>query len=121
MQISINPLNFGYSNQLKTLYKKGMLPSVKIGIYGDKLTPKNVSLEHLKCVCDGGKTELKNLVLATKENNNIRGNKPLENFLTIENLIQYLNQFKDIKVMGFNGNNYIALILKTIGELINDR
>ena len=31
-------INFGYSNKLKTLWKKGLMPSVKYGFYGDKLT-----------------------------------------------------------------------------------
>jgi len=63
-------VSFGYSSPLKTLYKKGKLP-VKYDFYGSKLTNKNVTLEHLKPHSQGGKTNLKNLVLATKENNQL--------------------------------------------------
>jgi hypothetical protein len=31
-----------YSNKLKTLYKKGLLPSVQVDAAGNKLTKKNV-------------------------------------------------------------------------------
>ena len=59
--------SFGYSSPLKTIWKKGGLPTVKKGFYGDTLTKKNVSLEHLKARSKGGKTSLENLVLASKE------------------------------------------------------
>ena len=74
--IQPNSLTFGYSHQLKTLYRKGKLP-VKYGFYGDKLTQKNVSLEHLKPHSKVGKTELSNLVLASKQKNQAKGNEEL--------------------------------------------
>ena len=77
MQIQADSLTFKYQNILKTQYKKGRLPSVKYGFYGDKLTKKTVTLEHLRPVCQGGKTELKNLVLASANKNQERGIRPL--------------------------------------------
>lgn len=112
-----NSPTFGYSNQLKTLYRKGKLP-VKYGFYGDRLTQKNVSLEHLLPHSKGGKTELSNLVLATKENNNNRGTEPIKNYITPKNLTRYLKQFIGIKLKDFNGNEYIAQILKTLEGLL---
>lgn len=109
---------FGYSHQLKTLYKRGQLPQVKIDIYGNRLSHKSVSLEHLLPVSDGGKTELGNLALATKESNNKRGNKPLREVLNLSAMARYLEQFKNLKVKGFDGNEYIKKILETIGELL---
>ena len=70
-------ITFGYSHKLKTLYKQGKLPTVKYGFYGGELTKDIVSLEHLQPHSKGGKTVLNNLVLATIENNNRRGNKSL--------------------------------------------
>ena len=108
---------FGYSHQLKTLYKKGQLP-VKRGFYGETLNAKNVSLEHLNPISKGGKTELSNLVLAHKDINNKRSDKPLSEFLNLKAMSAYLEQFKNIKVKGFDGNKYIAMILETVGGLI---
>lgn len=112
-----NP-NFQYSSPLKTLWRKGKLP-VKYGFYGDVLTQKNVSLEHLRAHSKGGKTNLANLVLASKAKNNARGNDAIDDYLDIKNVIRYLAQFKDVKIKDFDGNKYIAGIVATLGELIN--
>lgn len=112
-------LTFQYNSPLKTLWRKGKLPSVKYGFYGDVLTQKNVSLEHLKAHSKGGKTNLTNLVLASKSKNQARGNKAIDDYLEVNNLVRYLNQFKDIKLRDFDGNKYIAGVLATLGGLIN--
>ena len=114
--IQPNSQTFGYSHPLKTLYIKGKLP-VKYGFYGDKLTQKNVSLEHLKPFSEGGKTELNNLVLASKEKNQDRGNADIRNFANIETIIKYLSQFIDVKINDFDGNKYINGIIKTLTNL----
>ena len=111
---------FGYSHPLKTLYKKGKLPTVQYGIYGDKLTKDNVSLEHLLPHSKGGRTVLDNLVLASKKNNQSRGNKPIKDFLTKENFERYVNQFLGVKVGNFNGTDYIRRILKTLNRLLDE-
>ena len=109
---------FGYSHYLKTMWKKGQLPQVKRGFYGDTLTLRNVSLEHLHPKSKGGKTELDNLVLASNRLNNARGDKPLIQFIDLKAMARYLDQFRNIKVKGFDGNNYIAMILNKVGELL---
>ena len=114
--IQPNSPTFGYSNQLKTLYRKGELP-VKYGFYGDRLTQKNVSLEHLKPYSKGGKTELNNLVLASKQKNQARGNADIRNFANKETIAKYLGQFIDVKIKGFDGNKYINGIIKTLTNL----
>lgn len=111
--------SFGYSSPLKTLYLKGELP-VKYGFYGDRLNTKNVSLEHLLPHSRGGKTELSNLVLASKEKNQLRGNQPISRYINLEAMQTYINQFKNIKVKDFNGNKYIKDLLQTITKLLKD-
>ena len=101
---------FQYNSPLKTLYRKGELP-VKYGFYGDILTQKNVSLEHLKPYSKGGKTALSNLVLASKQKNQARGNSDIRNFANKETIIKYLSQFIDIKIKDFDGNKYINGII----------
>ena len=113
-----NP-NFQYSSPLKTLWRKGKLPSVKYGFYGDVLTQRNISLEHLKAHSKGGKTNLTNLVLASKAKNNARGNDAIGDYLDVNNLVRYLKQFKDIRIKDFDGNKYIAGVQATLGGLIN--
>lgn len=110
-------ISFGYSHQLKTLYKEGKLPTVKYGFYGGELTKDIVSLEHLQPHSKGGKTVLNNLVLATVENNNKRGNKSLWEYLNPENVLKYLNQFIGVKTDGFNGDDYVRQILHKIGNV----
>lgn len=112
-----NPISFGYNSPLKTLYKKGKMPSVIYGFYGDKLNSKNVTLEHLKPHSKGGKSCLSNFVLASKRNNNNRGNEDIRKFALKENIVTYLSQFIDIKLPNFDGNKYIQSILKTLKNL----
>lgn len=121
MLVQMPPYNptFQYSSPLKTLWRKGKLPSVKYGFYGDVLTQKNLSLEHLKAHSKGGKTNLTNLVLASKAKNNARGNDAIGDYLEVNNLVRYLKQFKDIRIKDFDGNKYIAGVLATLGGLIN--
>lgn len=113
-----NP-NFGYSHALKTAWKKGSLPQVKKGFYGERLTKKNVSLEHLKPKSQGGETKWHNLVLADNKINNERGDKPLSEYINFKAMGEYLDQFKNIKIKGFDGNKYIAMILETVGGILN--
>lgn len=110
-------ITFGYSNILKTQYLRGNLKTVKYGFYGDKLTKKNVSLEHLKPKSKGGKSELENFVLASKTRNQARGNKELALFIDKENAMRYLLQFVGVKADYFNGDNYIRMIITTLKKL----
>ncbi len=117
--IKQSQITFGYSNILKTLYKRGQLPTVKYGFYGDKLTQKNVSLEHLIPHSKGGRTSIENLVLASKVNNSIRGNKSVIPFLNAECVMRYLNQFIGVKKFGFDGNEYVIKILDTLNKIFD--
>lgn len=109
---------FGYKSILKTQFVKGNLPTVKYGIYGGRLTNQNVSLEHLKPHSKGGKNILSNFALATKENNSLRGNDDIKNYLDIRNVTRYLTQFIDVKTEGFDGNKYIDDVVNTIINLL---
>lgn len=101
---------FGYNHPVKTAFKKGLLPNVKKGVYGNPINLKNVSIEHGDAVCYGGKTELSNILLADKKANNKRGNQPIEKFLTKKMLKEYLYQFKDVINKYVNGNEYMRSV-----------
>lgn len=109
-------INFGYSNQLKTLYKKGKLPTVQYDISGRKLTKKNVTLDHVIPKSKGGKSAQENYMLATAEFNHLRGNKPIKDFMTNNGLVKYLSQFLGVFVDGFSGDKYVKGLLKTLEE-----
>lgn len=114
----INAITFtGYNSPLKTNWKNGKLPTVKKGFYGDILTQDNLSLEHLRPHSKGGKTDLANLVLASKNKNRERSNKDINEFINMKTVREYLSQFTNVRIKGFNGNNYIDMILSTLKKL----
>ena len=84
-----NPISFGYTDKLKTLFKKGKLPTVIYDAFGEKLTPKNVTLDHIIPKSKGGASKTANYMLASDYWNHLRGNRPLSGFLTQENLQRY--------------------------------
>ena len=98
----------GYHHYLKTYFDKGLLPTVKKGLYGDPININNRSLEHMIPRSKKGPTELWNLALASVRKNNKRGCRPLQEVLTQEQLEDYALQFKDVKVRKLCGNAYIA-------------
>lgn len=112
-----DPVIFGYHNILKTQWLKGNLKTVKYGFYGDRLTKKNVSLEHLKPKSKGGKSELENFVLASKHKNQIRGNQDIKPFIDKETVFRYLLQFVGVKADNFIGDNYIKAVIRTLKNL----
>ncbi len=105
-------VSFGYKHALKTAWKEGRLPSVTKGLYGKALTKENITLEHLTPVSKGGRTTLDNLALAEREANMSRGTKPLAEVITFKQLMDYLNQFKNVRTKGVNGNKYIKRLLE---------
>ena len=112
-------ISFQYKWKVKTAYKKGLIPSLKVDASGRKLTKENATVDHIIPHSKGGRTRDNNLMIATKEFNNLRGDKSLTDYITPKGLAVYLKQFIDIKLPDFDGNEYIKQILKTIGGLQN--
>lgn len=110
----IQPISFGYSHPLKTAYKKGLLPTVKFDVYGNRLTLENVSLEHIIPHSEGGTTTLDNLLLVDKKANRERGTKPIKLFMSKDMIDVYLCQFKGLKNRFINGNEYINKVKNTL-------
>lgn len=105
---------FGYKWRVKTMWLKGKLPKVKYDVSGRKLTKKNISNDHIVPHSKGGRTCDENLMLATKEFNQLRGDKSLNEFITAKGLAKYLSQFANTKVDDFDGDVYIKQIVNTI-------
>ena len=109
MQISFD----GYKSPLKTLWRKGKLKGVTRGLYGDILTKENLSLDHLLPISKGGKTVMSNLALASKAQNEARGNKDLKEVLSQKQAIAYIKQFAGNREM----HPYINDFLRTLEKL----
>lgn len=108
-------ISFGsYNSVLKSEWKRGRLPAITKGIYGNILTKDNLSLEHIIPHSLGGTTTLDNLMLAEAKANSKRGIKPIMEVISYEQLFDYLEQFIGVKTKKFNGNEYIVKIIKTI-------
>ena len=107
-----NP-TFGYSHKLKTDFKKGRLP-IKFDLAGFKLDRKNVTLDHVQPKSLGGESKLSNYVLNTAWFNNLRGNKPMKDFITKEMFDRWAKQFEGLNVCGIKGTEYTKQIAKKI-------
>ena len=108
-----NP-SFGYSHKLKTDFKNGKLPTVKYDLAGFKLTPKNVTLDHVHPKSLGGENKLFNYVLNTDWFNRIRGNQPMKDFITKEMFYKWAKQFENIRVCGVDGMVYVTKVFRKI-------
>ena len=130
-RIETNPITFGYTTVLSKLFKDGQLPNVTKGFYGGELSinPKSLQLatnEHLQPKSLGGQTKIKNIVLATVENNNKRGNEPLSNFFNKQKADEYWDQFIDLiveykkgnKTKIFDGNRYAEESKNTVKKIL---
>ena len=105
----------GYNFKLKKLYREGKLPNDLVDLGGNKLTQKNLSGDHGIPRSKGGKTTDANMILATKNFNNLRGNRPLREVVTVDNLIKWVNQYIQLEpIEGFDFRKYVAGILKII-------
>lgn len=105
----------GYSFKLKKLYREGKLPKDLVDIGGNKLTNKNLSGDHAIPRSKGGKTTDSNMMLATKQFNSLRGNRPLREVTTIDNLIKWVNQYIELEpIEGFDFRQYVRGILNII-------
>lgn len=130
-RIETNPITFGYTTTLSKLFKEGKLPTVVKGFYGGllEIDPKSLqraSNEHLLPKSKGGQTTLKNIVLATVENNSKRSNEPLSKYFQKEKADEYWEQFIDLiveykkgnKIKYFFGNEYIKQSKETVKKIL---
>lgn len=130
-RIETNSIAFGYTTTLSKLFKEGKLPNIVKGFYGGELSinPKSLqraSNEHLQPKSLGGTTALKNIVLATVENNSKRSNEPLSKYFNKQKADDYWNQFVDLiveyqkgdKTKIFNGNKYVEDSKNTVKKIL---
>lgn len=107
-----NQLTFQYSHPLKTAFDRGLMPEVKKGLLGHKLTKKNRSIEHIIPKCMGGTLANDNVALSDRKANMLRGTTPIEEIVTKEMWIEYLRQFINVKNKFIDGMEYIKGLCK---------
>lgn len=114
LTIITNTISFGgYNFKLKQLYRQGKLPKDLIDIGGNRITQKNLSGDHAIPKSKGGKTIDSNMMLATKQFNSLRGNRPLREVTTVDNLTKWIKQYLELKpIDGFDFKQYVLDILK---------
>ena len=112
-----NTITFGgYNFKLKKMYRQGKLPQDLVDIGGNRITQKNLSGDHAIPKSKGGKTTDTNMMLATKQFNSLRGNRPLREVTTKENLIKWISQYLALgQIDGFDFVKYVRGILNIIG------
>jgi hypothetical protein len=107
----------GYNFKLKKMFRDGKLPKDLVDIGGNKITQKNLSGDHALAKSKGGKNTDDNMMLATKWFNNMRGNRPLKEVVTMENLIKWVNQYLKLgKTKDFDFVKYVQDILQIIAK-----
>lgn len=80
-----------FTSKIKKLYKQGKI-KLDRDIYDFPITPETVSDEHIVCKCFGGSSNESNIALAHKQLNNLRGCKPIEQFVTMKMVNKYVER-----------------------------
>lgn len=114
----INP-NITFNSRIKRLYKSGKI-KLDYDLYGLPLNKNNVTDEHIICRCFGGSSEESNIALATREINNLRGNKPIEQFVTMNMVNKYVERIltnNPHTVDGYDLIKYCSGILRTFRKI----
>ena len=115
---AVNNINFGYKHRLKTAWKNGEIPQLQHDFYdGSLLKSETLTLEHLKPHSKGGKTTLTNLVLTNYRNNVKRGNRDIRQYINIEAAKKYIEEAKQIKCKGINGEAYAKSLINRLKSL----
>lgn len=97
------------------MYRQGKLPKDLVDIAGNRLTQNNLSGDHVIPHSQGGKTTDDNMMLATKQFNSMRGDRPLKDFITPQNLAKWVNQYLKLdNIDGFDFKKYVIDILRKI-------
>ena len=115
-----NPISFKYLGILKSEWLKGNMPEVMYDMGGNLLTKENVTNGHMLAKSRGGKTKNFNLMLETKEYNQLRANLPFSLFYTKEGFERYCEPFKKIKLPKFDGLEYVEQITQQAKKLLKE-
>ncbi len=111
-----------FTSKIKRLYKKGKI-KLDYDLYGFPLTKENATDEHIICKCFGGSSAESNIALATREINNLRGCKPIEQFVTMKMVSKYVERLlanNPPKIGNYDLVAYCNGILKTFQKIFKN-
>lgn len=111
--------NITFTSKIKRLYKQGKI-KLDRDIYDFPITPETVSDEHIICKCFGGSSNESNIALAHKQMNNLRGCKPIEQFVTIKMVNKYIERLltnNPHNIDGYDLVKYCSGILRTFRKI----
>ena len=115
----LNQVTFGGAlDILKKLFNRGRLPEVEVDIYGNRIKPgknkpgKKVTNEHVVPQALGGPDDVHNIALAAATSNSDRGTDNIGEYVSDKQFDEYADQFRDIKLDDFDGNDYVEGLRK---------
>ena len=112
--------SFGYSSPLKTDFKNGLIKLEK-GVYGGSLKrKKNASLDHIIPKSKGGTSDIYNYFLSNKIMNMARGNRPLKDFIKLEQFLEYLSAMLEVKTKNIDGVDYCKGMIKNVLKALKE-
>ena len=112
-------ITFGARSILKTEFERGAIP-LKKDITGHELKRGESSLDHTIPKSKGGKSSIENYSLMNVVANNRRSNKPIEPYIDLLSLIEYIKVMLDVKTMDFDGIEYLRGWLRTLARAIKE-
>lgn len=114
--IKIDTTTFKRKSPIKTEYQKGNIP-LKKDFFGGELTPETATLDHALARAKGGRSRMSNYIILNAKNNNLKGDMDIFQFATKENTEQYFKAFEGVKLGKHTGEQYLAMISRTLREL----
>lgn len=104
------------------MFNEGNLPEIKFDVYGKPLKKGEATVEHIIAHSLGGKSVEDNYALAGKRINNMRSNKPIQQFTTYDIMKSYYEQFIGVVKQTadgckFVGDEYYKNGMKLIGRI----
>lgn len=115
----ISSVSFQARSALKRDFDSGYIP-LKRDITGHKIKRGETSVDHTIPKSKGGKSTLFNYSLMNSITNNKRGSKPIEQFIDLESLIEYIRIMLEVKTENINGIDYLKGWLKTLQRAIKE-
>lgn len=112
-------ITFGARSILKTEFERGAIP-LKKDITGHELKRGESSLDHTIPKSKGGASRLENYSIMNVVANNRRSNKPIENFIDLVSLLEYIKVMLDVKTLEFDGIEYLKGWLRTLIRAIKE-
>lgn len=116
------PKPIPFTSKIKRLYKAGKI-KLDYDIYDLPLTPERASDEHIICRCYGGSSAESNIALADAHMNNLRGCRPIEQFVTIKMVNKYIERLlkNNPRMIGdYDLKAYCDGILKTFNRIFHN-